>query len=112
MKKITSMYEPFHPAVLRLIKLIVENGHQAGIPVGMCGEMAGDPIATVILLGLGLDELSMSTFTLPEIKRIIRSTTILEAEEFLGTIMEMRSFKEIDKYAREWMEDRFDIITG
>ena len=111
-EKITSMYEPFHPAVLRLIKMIVNNGHKEGIPVGMCGEMAGDPAATVILLGLGLDEFSMSAFSLPEIKRIIRSETIIEAEEFLGTIMEMRSFKDIDRYVREWMEDRFDIITG
>ena len=111
-EKISSMYEPFHPAVLRLIKMIVNNGHKEGIPVGMCGEMAGDPAAAVILLGLGLDEFSMSAFSLPEIKRIIRSETIIEAEEFLGTIMEMRSFKDIDRYVREWMEDRFDIITG
>ena len=111
-EKITSMYEPFHPAVLRLIKMVVENGHKVGIPVGMCGEMAGDPVATVILLGLGLDELSMSAFSLPEIKRIIRSATILEAEEFVGALSDMRSFKDIDRYVREWMEDRFDIITG
>ncbi len=111
-EKISNMYEPFHPAVLRLIKMVVENGHNAGIPVGMCGEMAGDPAAAVILLGLGLDELSMSAFSIPEIKRIIRSATILEAEEFLGTLLEMRSFKDIDRYVREWMEERFDIITG
>ena len=111
-EKISNMYEPFHPAVLRLIKMVVENGHNAGIPVGMCGEMAGDPIAAVILLGLGLDELSMSPFSLPEIKRIIRTATILEAEEFLGTLAEMRSFRDIDRYVREWMEERFDIITG
>jgi len=111
-EKITDMYEPFHPAVLRLIRMVVENGHKAGIPVSMCGEMAGDPLATVILLGLGLDELSMSAFGVPEIKRIIRSATILEAEEFLGTLMDMRSFRDIDRYVREWMEDRFDIITG
>ncbi|OQY35178.1 MAG: phosphoenolpyruvate--protein phosphotransferase [Spirochaetaceae bacterium 4572_59] len=111
-EKITSMYEPFHPAVLRLIKIIVDNGHKAGIPVGMCGEMAGDPIATVILLGLGLDEFSMSAFSLPEIKKIIRSATILEAEEFLGALMDMKSFRDIDRYVRIWMEDRFDIIKG
>ncbi|MDC7234367.1 MAG: phosphoenolpyruvate--protein phosphotransferase [Spirochaetales bacterium] len=110
-EKITSMYEPFHPAVLRLIRMVVENGHNAGIPVGMCGEMAGDPLATVILLGLGLDELSMSAFGIPEIKRIIRSTTILESEEFLGTLMDMKSFKDIDKYVRNWMEERFEFIT-
>jgi phosphoenolpyruvate-protein phosphotransferase (PTS system enzyme I) len=111
-EKITSMYEPFHPAVLRLIRMVVENGHKAGIPVGMCGEMAGDPLATVILLGMGLDEFSMSAFGIPEIKRIIRSTTILESEEFLGTLMDMKSFKDIDRYVRNWMEERFEFITG
>ena len=111
-EKINSMYEPFHPAVLRLIRMVVENAHNAGIPVGMCGEMAGDPMAAVILMGLGLDELSMSAFGIPEIKRIIRSTTILEAEEFLGTLMDMKSFRDIDKYVREWMEERFEFITG
>ncbi len=111
-EKINSMYEPFHPAVLRLIRIVVENAHNAGIPVGMCGEMAGDPMAAVILMGLGLDELSMSAFGIPEIKRIIRSTTILEAEEFLGTLMDMKSFRDIDKYVREWMEERFEFITG
>jgi phosphotransferase system enzyme I (PtsI) len=111
-EKITSMYEPFHPAVLRLIKIVVDNAHEAGIPVGMCGEMAGDPMAAVILMGLGLDELSMSSFSIPEIKRIIRSTTILEAEEFLGTLMDMKSFKDIDHYVREWMEEKFEFITG
>jgi phosphotransferase system enzyme I (PtsI) len=111
-EKITSMYEPFHPAVLRLIRIVVENAHNAGIPVGMCGEMAGDPLAAVILLGLGLDELSMSAFSIPEIKRIIRSTTILESEEFLGTLMDMKSFIDIDRYVREWMEEKFEFITG
>ncbi len=111
-EKISDLYEPFHPAVLRLIRMVVENGHAAGIPVGMCGEMAGDPMATVILLGLGLDELSMSAFGIPEIKRIIRSTTILEAEEFLGTLMDMKSIRDIDRYVRHWMEERFEFITG
>ena len=111
-EKITSMYEPFHPAVLRLIHMVVQNAHAAGIPVGMCGEMAGDPMAAVILMGLGLDELSMSAFGIPEIKRIIRSTTILEAEEFLGTLMDMKSFRDIDKFVREWMEERFEFIAG
>ena len=68
-------------------------------------------MATVILLGLGLDELSMSAFGIPEIKRIIRSTTILEAEEFLGTLMDMKSIRDIDRYVRHWMEERFEFIT-
>ncbi|KKK76051.1 hypothetical protein LCGC14_2867580, partial [marine sediment metagenome] len=65
-ERIAYLYEPFHPAVLRLIKLIVDNCHEKGIPVGMCGEMAGDLNAAVILIGLGLDELSMSPIVIPE----------------------------------------------
>ncbi|MBP7495810.1 MAG: phosphoenolpyruvate--protein phosphotransferase, partial [Spirochaetales bacterium] len=103
------LYDPFHPAVLRLIRITVENAHTAGIPVAMCGEMAGDPFATVILLGLGLDELSMNAFSIPEVKKIIRSVSMVEAEELVGTVMEMRSGKEIDLYIRQLMEKRFDI---
>ncbi|MFP4362598.1 MAG: phosphoenolpyruvate--protein phosphotransferase [Spirochaetia bacterium] len=109
-EKIAYLYEPFHPGVLRLIKTIIDNAHNYGIPVSMCGEMAGDPNASVILLGLGLDEFSMSAFGIPEIKRIVRSVSMAEAEELVGTIMEMRSCREIDEYVTEWMEERFDKI--
>jgi phosphoenolpyruvate-protein phosphotransferase (PTS system enzyme I) len=108
-EKIAYLYEPFHPAVLRLLKTIIESAHRQGIPVGMCGEMAGDPIASVILLGLGLDEYSMSPFGIPEIKKIIRSITLTEAEELVGTIMDMRSFEEIDEYVKTWMHGHFDL---
>ena len=108
-EKIAYLYEPFHPGVLRLIKAIIENAHKQGISVGMCGEMAGDPIASVILLGLGLDEYSMSPFGIPEIKRIIRSISLTEAEELVGYILDMRSFDEIDEYVKKWMHDHFDL---
>ncbi len=110
-EKIAYLYEPFHPGVLRLIKTVIENAHAASIPVGMCGEMAGDPIASVILLGLGLDSYSMSSVSIPEIKKIIRSVSMAQAEELVGTIMEMKSYAEIDKFVRKWMEERFDLIT-
>jgi phosphotransferase system enzyme I (PtsI) len=110
-ERIAYLYEPFHPGVLRLLRMVIENAHNAGIPVGMCGEMAGDPYAAVILLGLGLDEYSMSAIGIPAIKRIIRSVTIAEAEELVGTIMEMKSYKEIDGHVRAWMEERFDFIS-
>lgn len=108
-EKIAYLYEPFHPAVLRLIKSIIESAHRQGIYVGMCGEMAGDPIASVILLGLGLDEYSMSPFGIPEIKKIIRSVSLTEAEELVGIILDMRSFEEIDDYVKKWMHDHFDL---
>jgi phosphotransferase system enzyme I (PtsI) len=110
-ERIAYLYEPFHPGVLRLIQMVVDNAHSNGIPVGMCGEMAGDPYAAVILLGLGLDEYSMSAIGIPMIKRIIRSVTIAEAEELVGTIMEMKSSQEVNQHVRTWMEERFDFIS-
>ncbi len=110
-ERIAYLYEPFHPGVLRLIKLVIDNAHGQGIPVGMCGEMAGDTNSAVILLGLGLDELSMSAIGIPEIKKIIRSVTIADAEDIVGSIMEMKSYREIDDYVKAWMEERFDFIS-
>jgi len=110
-ERIAYLYEPFHPGVLRLIKVVIDHAHGAGIPVSMCGEMAGDPIATVILLGLGLDIFSMSAFTVPEVKKIIRTSSLWDAEELIGTVTEMRSVVEIDEYVNNWMHERFDIVT-
>ncbi len=70
-EKIAALYDPFHPAVLRLIRMVIEEGDRAGIPVGMCGEMAGDVRATELLFGMGLREFSMSAPSIPEIKEII-----------------------------------------
>ncbi|MDT8453544.1 MAG: putative PEP-binding protein, partial [Gammaproteobacteria bacterium] len=64
------LYEPLHPAVLRLIRMTVEAGHRHGIRVAVCGEMAGDELYTLPLLGLGVDELSMQALSVPKIKRV------------------------------------------
>ena len=109
-EKIASLYEPFHPGVLRLIQMVIENAHKQGLSVSMCGEMAGDIYSSVILLGLGLDVYSMSAISIPEIKRIIRSVSMTDAEELVGTIMSMKSFGDIDQYVKNWMEEKFDII--
>jgi phosphoenolpyruvate-protein phosphotransferase (PTS system enzyme I) len=111
-ERIAYLYEPFHPAVLRLIKVVIDHAHEMGIPVTMCGEMAGDPIASVILLGLGLDIYSMSAFSIPEVKKIIRTVSVWDAEELVGTISDMRSVVEIDEYVNNWMHERFDIVTA
>jgi phosphotransferase system enzyme I (PtsI) len=79
--------------------------------VGMCGEMAGDPFSAVVLLGLGLDQFSMSAFSIPEIKRIIRSVTMQEAKELVDAIMKMKFSQDIDDYVRDWMEAKFDLIS-
>lgn len=108
-ENIAYLYRPFHPGVLRLIKNVIEAAHEGGISVAMCGEMAGDPDAAVVLLGLGLDEYSMGAVGIPEVKRIIRSVSLSEAEEIVGTILDMRSADEIDRYVRETMESRFGV---
>ncbi len=108
-ERIAYLYEPFHPGVLRLLRMVIESAHGSGISVGMCGEMAGDPLATIVLLGLGLDEYSMSASVVPEVKRIIRSTSMAEAQEIVGTVMDMKSYDEVDRYVQNLMERRFDV---
>ena len=77
--KIASLYEPHHPAVLRSVKMIVDAAHKEGIPVSVCGEMASDPISALLLVGLGVDELSMASWCIMECKKIIRSVNYDEA---------------------------------
>ena len=83
-ERVTYLYEPLHPAVLRLISQVVKIGHDAGIKVAMCGEMAGEPTYTLILLGLELDELSMTPSAIPRIKKIIRSSTLEGIKKAVG----------------------------
>jgi len=98
-EKIAYLYEPAHPAVLKLIKAVVDNGHKAGIWVGMCGEMAGETALTIVLLGLGLDEFSTSPIILPEVKRIIRSVTFSKAKEVAAKALTLSTAKEVEALA-------------
>jgi len=104
-EKIAYLYEPTHPAVLRLIKSIIENGHKAGVWVGMCGEMAGDIVMTLILLGLDLDEFSTSPIAIPEIKRIIRSVTMRQVKEIAQEAILLPTGKEVDRFARKKLKE-------
>ncbi|QJW49273.1 phosphoenolpyruvate--protein phosphotransferase [bacterium BFN5] len=80
---VSSLYSHFHPAVLNLIQGIIQAGHQQGIWVGMCGEMAGDPLATPLLAAMGIDELSMSAPAIPRVKTVIRNLTMEKAQDML-----------------------------
>jgi phosphotransferase system enzyme I (PtsI) len=97
-EKVAYLHEPYHPAVLRLIQKTIDNGKAAGIPVGMCGEMAADPASAIILLGLGLDEFSMSGAAVPAVKRAIRSTSLADAKAVAGAVMALSSSAEVAAY--------------
>ncbi|MCD6423787.1 MAG: phosphoenolpyruvate--protein phosphotransferase [Elusimicrobia bacterium] len=87
-ENVSYLYNPWNPAVLRLIRNVIEVSHKLGKTVAMCGEMAGDPNFTKLLIGLGIDELSMTPMTIPKVKKIIRSITYKEAKEFARKFME------------------------
>lgn len=97
---VSSLYQEFHPAVIKTIHHIIKAGHAHGKPVSMCGEMAGDPTAAVLLLGLGLDEFSVAPVVLPEIKKIIRSVSFKEAEEIMYRVLEMKTEEDIKDFLR------------
>ena len=104
---VSYLYEPLHPAILRLIRRVVEAGHDAGIPVSMCGEMAGEPFYSYALLGLGLDELSMNAAAIPRVKRILRKSVAYEAKEFAGELLLHATAAEIGRVLRKKVEDLF-----
>lgn len=81
--RVAKLYDPLHPAVLRALAQIVEGAHRHHKPVSVCGEMAGDPAVTLLLLGMGIDSLSMSVVGLPRVKWVIRSFTQARARELL-----------------------------
>ena len=106
-ERVTYLYEPLHPAVLRLIKRIVDQAHKAKIRVAMCGEMAGDPLCCLILLGMQLDELSMNHLAIPRIKRIIQQSTLADSQKLLNQAMSYNNAIEVRAYVQDYMSDRF-----
>ena len=98
------MYQPFHPAIIRSIDRIIKSAHEAGIKCALCGEMAGDPLCTVVLLGLGIDELSINAGNIPIIKQIIRSISLKEAQEAAHEILNLNTAKEVREYLVKKME--------
>jgi phosphoenolpyruvate-protein kinase (PTS system EI component) len=104
-RKVAALYQPLHPAVLQAVARTVEVAREAGKPVALCGEMAGDPVCTLVLLGLGLRDLSMSSFLVPPIKRLIRSVRMETAEEIARTVLRLDTVKEVKRHIFEKMRD-------
>ncbi len=97
-EKVSHLYEPTHPGILRLIKMTVDAAHKTGIWAGVCGEIGGDPVLVPLLIGLGVDELSCAPAVIPEVKYIIRRIKYSEAKALAGFALECESPSEI--YAR------------
>jgi len=104
---VSYLYEPLHPAILRIIRNIVQTAHQAEIPVAICGEMAAEPIYALILLGMGLDEFSMTPASIPRMKRILRMSRFEDAVALVERVFQFQTAFEIECYVRNWMTERF-----
>lgn len=102
---IASMYDPLHPAVLRAIKYVVEKCQEAGKPVSICGEMAGEPLAVILLIALGIETLSMSAHSLPRVKWVIRNFSLTRAQQILKEVLVMQHAHEIRKHLESALED-------
>lgn len=93
--RIAHLYEPAHPAVLRTLRRIVDDAHKADVPVGVCGEMASDPVYAPLLLGLGIDSLSMAPRLLPAVKFLVRAMKMSDARDLAAEVLGMPSAGEI-----------------
>ncbi len=111
-EKIAYLYEPAHPAVLRLIKTIIEAGHAAHRWVGMCGEMAGEPALGLLLLGMGLDEFSTSPVNVPKIKQVVRAVTVAQAQEAAAKALTLTTSKEVEEFATARLHELAGELAG
>ena len=104
---VSYLYEPLHPAILRIIRNVVQSAHQGGIPVAICGEMAAEPIYALILLGLGLDEFSMNPVAIPKVKKILRMMRYEETRAMVDQLFQFPTASDIECHVRNWMAERF-----
>ena len=99
---ISALYNPLCPAVLNTIKTVIDASHAAGKWTGMCGELGGDEKATLLLLGMGLDEFSMSSMSIPTVKKIIRETNFADVKELADKALAMATAAEIETLVNEF----------
>ena len=97
-EKVAYLHDPYNPAVLRLIKMTIDAAKQAGIEVSLCGEMGADPSAAILLVGLGLRELSMSAVSIPAVKSFLMSVNLEEAENVAEAVMKMTSATQVTTF--------------
>jgi len=106
-ENVAHLYEPLHPAILRMIKQAADAGRQAGISVSLCGELAGEPLYIPILLGFELDSLSMNPLAVPRVKKIIRNASLEESKVFLNEVLNFTTAGQINDYLCDLAWKRF-----
>jgi phosphotransferase system enzyme I (PtsI) len=104
---VSYLYKPLHPAILRTVRYVADAARAHKIPVAMCGEMAGEPMLALVLLGLGLDELSMNAVAIPMVKSVLRASTMAEARKLADSALGLATPEEIEDLVREQMARRF-----
>jgi phosphoenolpyruvate-protein kinase (PTS system EI component) len=104
--RIEALCDPLSPAVLSALALAVSGARRRGVPVGVCGEMAGDPLGAVLLLGLGVDALSLSAIGIPPIRRLIRGWSQREAQALWGQALTLESAEEVRTLVTSAIEGR------
>jgi phosphotransferase system enzyme I (PtsP) len=102
---VANLYDSLHPAMLQALLKIIEGGHAAGVEVSICGEMASDPMAVILLLAMGFDTLSMNSSSLPRIKWVIRKLSITNARKILAEVLELDHPSDIRKHLQKILED-------
>jgi phosphotransferase system enzyme I (PtsI) len=104
-EKVNYLAQPTHPAVLRFLKRAIDAAHKRGIPAAMCGELAGDPSVTPLLIGLGLDEFSMAAPSIPAVKHIVRRVRFSDCEDLAVQALACTSCKQSGALLRDWAKD-------
>jgi phosphoenolpyruvate-protein phosphotransferase (PTS system enzyme I) len=108
-EKVAYLYEPLHPGVIRMLKIIIDNAKDAGIKVSLCGEMAADMENVAVLIGLGIDELSMSTVCILEIKQLVRNILYKEAKELVEELVSLNDYNQVIKKVKNWLRKHTNI---
>lgn len=111
---VSYLYEPLHPAILRIIRSVVQSARNAGIPLAICGEMAAEPAYVLVLLGLGLEEFSMNPIAIPKVKKVLRMAKAIETRSMTERLFQFSTASEIKRYVRKWMAERFseDLVKS
>lgn len=110
-QNVAYLYQPLHPAVLRMLAMIARSAAEAGIPCEICGEMAGDPLYAPVMLGLGFNELSMNAYSIPVVKRVIREFRYGDAEKLVAALINFTTAEECREHLENEVLKRFPDLS-